>query len=142
MLPHRLGRTVLVVASLDEDQLLDALDEAIAAQIIKVESGEDFIFTHDNIREVLYEELNPIRRRRMHQRIGESLEKIYREFHRVLKSGGEVRIYPTPDLDLKRVHRAGLRKIMREFEIGKVFTARWLNPGKYPPAYMMTMTKK
>jgi serine/threonine protein kinase/tetratricopeptide (TPR) repeat protein len=65
------------VVSLDENQLLDVLDEAISAQIIQVKSGEDFIFTHDNIREVLYEELNPIRRRRMHQRIGESLEVIY-----------------------------------------------------------------
>jgi serine/threonine protein kinase/tetratricopeptide (TPR) repeat protein len=65
------------VVSLDEEQLLDALDETIAAQIVKAGSGEDFVFTHDNIREVLYEELNPIRRRRMHQRIGESLEEIY-----------------------------------------------------------------
>ena len=65
------------IVSLDEDLLLDALDEAIAAQIVKVESGEDFIFTHDNIREVLYEELNPIRRRRMHQRFGVSLETIH-----------------------------------------------------------------
>ena len=74
------------VSSADEDALLDALDEASAAQLIRANSrapgaasgGDDsFAFTHDKIREVLYEELNPIRRRRLHQRIGETLERLY-----------------------------------------------------------------
>ncbi len=60
-----------------EDQILNALDEASAAQLVMAESGENFVFTHDNIREVLYEELNPIRRRRIHQRAGEKLEELY-----------------------------------------------------------------
>ena len=42
-----------------------------------------FAFTHDKIREVLYEEMNPIRRRRLHQRIGEALETaVRRRLHR------------------------------------------------------------
>ena len=57
-----------------EDPLLDALDHARQAQLLDVASPESFVFTHDKIREVLYQELNPIRRRRLHQRIGESLE--------------------------------------------------------------------
>ncbi len=65
------------VAGGNEDQLLDALDEASVAQLIRAGSGESFAFTHDKIREVLYEELNPIRRRRLHQRLGEELEKLY-----------------------------------------------------------------
>ena len=40
-------------------------------------SDDSFAFTHDKIREVLYEELNPIRRRRLHQRIGETLETLH-----------------------------------------------------------------
>jgi DNA-binding CsgD family transcriptional regulator/tetratricopeptide (TPR) repeat protein/predicted Ser/Thr protein kinase len=60
---------------LNEDRLLDALDEASTAQLIKAKDGEAFLFTHDKIREVLYEEINPIRRKRLHQRIGEALEK-------------------------------------------------------------------
>jgi tetratricopeptide (TPR) repeat protein len=68
------------------DALLDALDEASAAQLVRSNSdkatassgGSDkFAFTHDKIREVLYEELNPIRQRRLHQRIGEALERLY-----------------------------------------------------------------
>jgi predicted ATPase len=63
--------------SRQENEMLDALDEAIAAQLIQSERDEQFSFTHDKIREVLYEELNPIRRRRLHQRIGEGLEELY-----------------------------------------------------------------
>jgi tetratricopeptide (TPR) repeat protein len=60
-----------------EDQLLDALDDALGAQLIRAGDGETFTFTHDKIREVLYEELNPVRRRRLHQRIGRGLERLY-----------------------------------------------------------------
>ncbi len=49
----------------NENKLLDALDEAVAAQLLAADRDEAFVFTHDKIREVLYEELNPIRRRRL-----------------------------------------------------------------------------
>jgi len=61
----------------DENRLLDALDEALAAQLLRTAGGEQFAFTHDKIREVLIEELNPIRRRRLHLRIAEALEALY-----------------------------------------------------------------
>src|SRR4029450_2939745 len=79
-------RELAAVSSSTEDALLDALDEATAAQLIRANGGapgassqgsdDRFAFTHDKIREVLYEELNPIRRRRLHQRIGETLESL------------------------------------------------------------------
>ena len=59
----------------NENKLLDALDEAVAAQLLAAEGSEAFVFTHDKIREVLYEELNPIRRRRLHLRTAEGLEQ-------------------------------------------------------------------
>jgi tetratricopeptide (TPR) repeat protein len=65
------------VATAGEDSLLDALDEASAAQLVRPDRGDAFAFTHDKIREVLHDELNPVRQRRLHQRIGESLERIY-----------------------------------------------------------------
>src|ERR1044071_4273597 len=58
-----------------EDKLLDALDEAVGAQLLATNGDEAFAFTHDKIREVLYEELNPIRRRRLHLRTAEGLEQ-------------------------------------------------------------------
>lgn len=64
-----------------EEQLFDALDEASTAQLIHLLSGENFTevfaFTHDKIRETLYEEINPIRRRRIHQKIALAFEKRY-----------------------------------------------------------------
>lgn len=65
------------VSDLGDDKLLDAVDEANLAQLIQPTQGDAFTFTHDKIREVLYEELNPIRRRRLHQRIGDGLIRLY-----------------------------------------------------------------
>lgn len=62
---------------MDEEKLLDVLDEACQAQLLRASGGDSFSFTHDKIREVLYEEINPIRRKRLHQHIGEGLEKRY-----------------------------------------------------------------
>ena len=61
----------------NEDALLDALDEATTAQLISAGADDSFSFTHDKIREVLYEELNPIRRRRLHRHVAEGLERKY-----------------------------------------------------------------
>lgn len=65
------------VSGLDEEVALDALDAACAAQLLRLGGDDVFAFTHDKIREVLYEEMNVIRRRRLHRRIGEGLEKLY-----------------------------------------------------------------
>jgi tetratricopeptide (TPR) repeat protein len=76
-----LGKTFTIdelMAAVDgenENKLLDALDEAVAAQLLATNGSEAFAFTHDKIREVLYEELNPIRRRRLHLRTAEGLEQ-------------------------------------------------------------------
>jgi tetratricopeptide (TPR) repeat protein len=64
-----------VAGNTSEDVLLDALDESAGAQLIIARSDESFVFTHDKIREVLYEELNPIRRRRLHRNAAEGLER-------------------------------------------------------------------
>lgn len=63
------------VGDKSEDAVLDVLDEAACAQLIAAGSGDSFTFTHDKIREVLYEELNPIRRRRLHRLAAEGLER-------------------------------------------------------------------
>ena len=65
------------VVAVGEDAVLDALDEASTAQLIVASGRDAFTFTHDKIREVLYEELNPIRMRRLHRRIAEAIERMY-----------------------------------------------------------------
>ncbi len=77
-----LGKTfafseLAAVSAVDEDVLLDAVDEAAGAQVIRADITDSFTFTHDKIRETLLEEMNPIRRRRLHQRVGEALETLY-----------------------------------------------------------------
>ncbi|HEX5703247.1 MAG TPA: protein kinase [Pyrinomonadaceae bacterium] len=61
--------------NISEDTLLDALDESTTAQLINTAGNDSFTFTHDKIREVLYEEMNPIRRRRLHRHAAEGLER-------------------------------------------------------------------
>ena len=77
-----LGKTfafneLAAVSLLDEEALLDGLDEAGAAQLIREDGSDAFTFTHDKIRETLLKALNPVRLRRLHQRIGEGLERLY-----------------------------------------------------------------
>jgi hypothetical protein len=63
------------VGDRQEDATLDALDEAVGAQLITADGGDSFTFTHDKIREVLYEELNPVRRRRLHRLAAKGIER-------------------------------------------------------------------
>jgi class 3 adenylate cyclase len=63
-----------------EAQLLDLLEEALAAQLIAERKGElsdTYDFTHALIRQTLYEELSGPRRVLLHRQIGEALEKLY-----------------------------------------------------------------
>lgn len=85
-----------------EDALLDALDEASAAQLISARAEDSFAFTHDKIREVLYEELNPIRRRRLHQRIGEKLEELSQTGPRARVQVQDLAYHFTQSGDLER----------------------------------------
>jgi hypothetical protein len=72
------------VGGLDEDAALDALDEALDAQLLQPAGGVDaYRFTHALIRHTLAAELSPSRRARLHLRAAEAL---------VAASGAE----PTP----------------------------------------------
>jgi class 3 adenylate cyclase len=61
-------------AGLDETGALDAVDEALAAQLLRATGEVDFYdFTHALIRHTLYTELNPSRQVRLHRRIAEAM---------------------------------------------------------------------
>lgn len=62
------------IASQSEVEIFGGLEEAISAQLIEPVGSETFIFTHDKIREVLYNEILNIRRNRLHHQIAEAIE--------------------------------------------------------------------
>ncbi|MBI4571549.1 MAG: hypothetical protein HY723_06325, partial [Chloroflexi bacterium] len=69
-----------ICADVPEAQLLDLLEETLAAQLIaerKREGPGTYDFTHALIRQTLYEELSTPRRVLLHRQIGEALERLY-----------------------------------------------------------------
>jgi class 3 adenylate cyclase/tetratricopeptide (TPR) repeat protein len=65
-------------AQLEEAAALDALDQALDAQVLRATGEPDtYDFTHALIRHTLYTELNPSRQVRLHRRMAEVMEAVY-----------------------------------------------------------------
>ncbi len=68
------------ITGFEEEPLLDMLDEALDAQILR-EDGEGraakYDFTHALIRQTIYDELSTPRQILLHRKIGEALESVY-----------------------------------------------------------------
>src|SRR5262245_41868264 len=66
------------VAGLEDAAALDALDEALEAQLLKPTADPDrFDFAHALVRHTLYEAQSPPRRVRLHRQIAEAMEAVY-----------------------------------------------------------------
>ena len=62
---------------LGEDALVQALDELWQRRIIAEQAAGTYDFTHDRIREVVYQRLRPPQRRQLHRQVAAALEHCY-----------------------------------------------------------------
>lgn len=65
---------LLAVSGLGDNAVLDALDEASAAALLRERASGTYEFAHALVRSTLYDELSATRRARRHRQIGEFLE--------------------------------------------------------------------
>jgi tetratricopeptide (TPR) repeat protein len=65
------------VSKREEDELLEELDELWQRRILHEAQGEHYDFSHAKLREVAYAELLTSRRRLLHRRVAEALERAY-----------------------------------------------------------------
>jgi tetratricopeptide (TPR) repeat protein len=66
-------------AGLSEDALISAVDEAVAARLVRdvVGAGARYRFAHALVRDTLYDELSAARRIVLHRRVGEAIELVH-----------------------------------------------------------------
>ena len=60
----------------DEDRIVAGLDELLRRQIVREQGNGAYDFSHDKIRDVAYAEMTEARRRLLHRRVGEGLERV------------------------------------------------------------------
>jgi len=68
------------VTGLDENRLIDMIDKCLQARLVVARHilGEEvYAFADTQLRDVLYEDISPVRRRRQHMKVGEAMEKGY-----------------------------------------------------------------
>jgi len=96
-----------------EDAVLDAMDEALTANVVTEEAGApgNFSFTHTLIREALYTSITAARRVRLHHRIATVLEHQLSPFESVVVElayhFGQAAVYKSADKAVEYAARAG-----------------------------------
>ena len=64
-------------SSRDEEQVVDALDELWRRRIVRERGVLAYDFTHDKLRDVAYRRESPARRRLLHRRVAQALERLH-----------------------------------------------------------------
>ena len=69
---------VQTVSGRNEWETLEGLEHLLASGLLVEQGAEQFTFSHDKIREVAYASLSQLRRRLLHHRVAETLERQHR----------------------------------------------------------------
>ncbi len=75
---------LLGVSDATENDALDALDQAMRARLVEETGVDHYRFAHALVRTTLYDELSATRRRRLHRRVADVLEKLHPDDVRAL----------------------------------------------------------
>jgi class 3 adenylate cyclase/tetratricopeptide (TPR) repeat protein/DNA polymerase III delta prime subunit len=75
---------LLAVSDATENDALDALDQAVRARLVEETGVDHYRFAHALVRTTLYDELSATRRRRLHRRVADALEKVHPDDVRAL----------------------------------------------------------
>jgi hypothetical protein len=75
---------LLAVTDVSEKDALDALDLAVRARLMAETGVDHYRFAHALVRTTLYDELSATRRRRLHRRVADVLEKLHPDDVRAL----------------------------------------------------------
>ncbi|PKG95649.1 class I SAM-dependent methyltransferase [Paraglaciecola sp. MB-3u-78] len=70
----------------------------------------------------------------------QELLKIFTEFHRILKVGGNINLYPLPDWNSFRFKNRELKSLLNKFDFTQQFIFEPFN-FQYPPTNRLTFTK-
>ena len=70
-------RVVREVVDLSPDAFADALDEAMAAGLVRALAAERYEFSHALVRDVLYDELSMYRRSVVHEAVARAIESVH-----------------------------------------------------------------
>ena len=67
------------ITKINEGHLFDMMDEILGMRLLKESEGEQYRFSEDIIREIIYQRINKIKLRRYHQVVGERLLDFYKD---------------------------------------------------------------
>ena len=65
------------ISELEEDRLLELVDEAVEARLVREVGVGRYQFSHALVRSALYDEVRPTRLARLHHKIGETIEAVH-----------------------------------------------------------------
>jgi ABC-type oligopeptide transport system substrate-binding subunit/DNA-binding SARP family transcriptional activator len=113
--PHFSWELLSGVSDLDADVLLLGLEELLSRRILRSSDGESYEFAHELVREVVYQSLQPPRRRLLHATVarlrsraddGSDLPAVELAYH-LLRSDTPARAVPYLMRAADRAHRLG-----------------------------------
>ncbi|MEX0663628.1 MAG: AAA family ATPase [Acidimicrobiia bacterium] len=70
-------RVLVGISELEEDALLELVDEAVEARLVREVGVGRYQFSHALVRSALYDEVRPTRLARLHHKIGEAIEGVH-----------------------------------------------------------------